>query len=304
MELAGVDEVELVDQDASPHGVKHFILWNSSSVSKSSVMEVSRLLAEMMQHGLRCIAFCKTRKLCEPKLPLLCCGCGTGGVATRGAATDEDHQQSGKVGSARQLSWAQVEAMMAGFTLAVVGEGGFSTVYLARLAGSSQLAAVKVFVVAAAAAIVGPVATPVCGSGPSAVHQAAPAPSPQDAPAPSPAPSPPIASAPSPPSLQLRPPRRRPLRRPASSSGPVAPKPPAAPSPSPAPTAPLPHPHQNKENKDFLQFPKCGPDNLEEMSIMYENINVTGESSMMSGCEHEVLDLEEDEIEEIELYPT
>ncbi|KAI4986893.1 hypothetical protein ZWY2020_019523 [Hordeum vulgare] len=54
-----------------------------------------------------------------------------------------------------------------------------------------------------------------------------------------------------------------------------------------------------EENKDFLQFRKCGPDNLDEMSIMYENINVTGESSMMPGCEHEVLDLE-DEIEEIE----
>ncbi|KAI5009114.1 hypothetical protein ZWY2020_010162 [Hordeum vulgare] len=54
-----------------------------------------------------------------------------------------------------------------------------------------------------------------------------------------------------------------------------------------------------EENKDFLQFRKCGPDNLEEMSIMYENINVTGESSMMPGCEHEVFDLE-DEIEEIE----
>ncbi|KAE8798093.1 hypothetical protein D1007_26707 [Hordeum vulgare] len=59
-----------------------------------------------------------------------------------------------------------------------------------------------------------------------------------------------------------------------------------------------------EENKDFLQFPKCSPDNLEGMRIMYENINVTGESSMMAGCEHEVLDLEEDEIEEIELYPT
>ena len=37
---------------------------------------------------------------------------------------------------------------------------------------------------------------------------------------------------------------------------------------------------------------------------MYENINVTGESSMMPGCEHEVLDLEEDEIEEEELQTT
>lgn len=68
MELAGVDKVELVDQDASPRGVKHFVLWNSSSASKSPVTEVSRLLAEMVQHGLRCIAFCKTRKLCEQVL--------------------------------------------------------------------------------------------------------------------------------------------------------------------------------------------------------------------------------------------
>ncbi|XBI43427.1 hypothetical protein VPH35_108198 [Triticum aestivum] len=68
MELAGVDEVELVDRDASPRGTKHFVLWNSSSASKSPVTEVSRLLAEMVQHGLRCIAFCKTRKLCEQVL--------------------------------------------------------------------------------------------------------------------------------------------------------------------------------------------------------------------------------------------
>uniref|UniRef100_A0A8I6Y4G3 Uncharacterized protein n=1 Tax=Hordeum vulgare subsp. vulgare TaxID=112509 RepID=A0A8I6Y4G3_HORVV len=68
MELAGVDEVELVDQYVSPRGVKHFVLWNSSSASKLPVTEVSRLLAEMVQHGLRCIAFCKTRKLCEQVL--------------------------------------------------------------------------------------------------------------------------------------------------------------------------------------------------------------------------------------------
>ncbi|MBC2899680.1 hypothetical protein CFC21_112503 [Triticum aestivum] len=85
------------------------------------------------------------------KFPLLCCGCGGDGVATgvgpRGAAiNDTNVQQTAGKGGARQLSWAQVEAMTSGFTSAVVGEGGFSTVYLARLAGSgsSQLAAVKV----------------------------------------------------------------------------------------------------------------------------------------------------------------
>ncbi|KAL6659956.1 hypothetical protein ACP70R_002078 [Stipagrostis hirtigluma subsp. patula] len=91
---------------------------------------------------------------------LLCCGCGGGAAAAatavggRGAFVDTADQlpagarnAAGKAAAApaataRQLSWAQVEAMTGGFTSAVVGEGGFSTVYLARLAGS--LAAVKV----------------------------------------------------------------------------------------------------------------------------------------------------------------
>uniref|UniRef100_A0ACD5WV56 Uncharacterized protein n=1 Tax=Avena sativa TaxID=4498 RepID=A0ACD5WV56_AVESA len=77
------------------------------------------------------------------KFPLLCCGCGGGVVAARGAATVDDTTTKNTGKSARQLSWAQVEAMTSGFTTAVVGEGGFSTVYLARLAGSHQLAAVK-----------------------------------------------------------------------------------------------------------------------------------------------------------------
>jgi len=78
---------------------------------------------------------------------LLCCGCGVA-VGGRAAAAfgdgDTDDGQPGTKQStaARQLSWAQVEAMTGGFTSAVVGEGGFSTVYLARLSGA--LAAVKV----------------------------------------------------------------------------------------------------------------------------------------------------------------
>lgn len=59
-----------------------------------------------------------------------------------------------------------------------------------------------------------------------------------------------------------------------------------------------------EENKDILQFRKCGPENLNQMSIMYEKINVTGETSMMPGGEHEVLDLEEDETEEEEVQTT
>uniref|UniRef100_A0A0E0LN37 Helicase C-terminal domain-containing protein n=1 Tax=Oryza punctata TaxID=4537 RepID=A0A0E0LN37_ORYPU len=79
MELAKLDDVELIQNDGSPCGFKYFLLWNpplhmtkegsskdSSLTRRSSpIVEVSYLLSEMVQHGLRCIAFCKTRKLCE-----------------------------------------------------------------------------------------------------------------------------------------------------------------------------------------------------------------------------------------------
>ncbi|KAL1824977.1 hypothetical protein ACET3Z_011755 [Daucus carota] len=90
MELANLSALELIQNDGSPSGLKRFVLWNPPlclrTVSKksktgagtnktseksvvvgrsSSIMEVSYLFAEIVQHGLRCIAFCKTRKLCE-----------------------------------------------------------------------------------------------------------------------------------------------------------------------------------------------------------------------------------------------
>ncbi|XP_010936422.1 uncharacterized protein [Elaeis guineensis] len=85
--LANLQNLELIQNDGSPCSQKHFLFWNpplclgskapsSRNDSKnveldvmtrrsSSIMEVSYLFAEMVQHGLRCIAFCKTRKLCE-----------------------------------------------------------------------------------------------------------------------------------------------------------------------------------------------------------------------------------------------
>lgn len=88
-ELSNLPTIELIQNDGSPSGSKHFVFWNpplrmnmiskriktgieDGSVDKhliarrsSPILEVSCLFAEMMQHGLRCIAFCKTRKLCE-----------------------------------------------------------------------------------------------------------------------------------------------------------------------------------------------------------------------------------------------
>ncbi|KAF7007606.1 hypothetical protein CFC21_022532 [Triticum aestivum] len=79
MELAKLDNVKLIQNDGSPCGSKYFLLWNpplhmkkeggsqGSLVTRRSspIVEVSYLFSEMVQHGLRCIAFCKTRKLCE-----------------------------------------------------------------------------------------------------------------------------------------------------------------------------------------------------------------------------------------------
>ncbi|KAI4335871.1 hypothetical protein L6164_014474 [Bauhinia variegata] len=90
MELANLSTLELVKNDGSPSARKLFILWNpilrpiafskkaqfvastdefadesANLVRSSSIIDVSRLFAEVVQHGLRCITFCKSRKLCE-----------------------------------------------------------------------------------------------------------------------------------------------------------------------------------------------------------------------------------------------
>eukprot|EP00891_Asterochloris_glomerata_P009914 jgi/Astpho2/9914/e_gw1.00152.3.1_t len=71
-ELLGVRDVNVVSDDGSPHGRKTFVLWNPpltvSQLAKANsipIVELSLLLAECIQHGLRTLAFCKTRKLCE-----------------------------------------------------------------------------------------------------------------------------------------------------------------------------------------------------------------------------------------------
>jgi hypothetical protein len=53
--------------------------------------------------------------------------------------------KGGGVGAAttRRFAWAEIESVTAGFSSRVIGQGGFSTVYLASLS-SSRLGAVKV----------------------------------------------------------------------------------------------------------------------------------------------------------------
>ncbi|XP_047311928.1 uncharacterized ATP-dependent helicase YprA isoform X2 [Impatiens glandulifera] len=86
MKLANLSSVELIQNDGSPSGPKYFVLWNppqrmmdkTKSIPNdkesdhkvvmqrgSPILEMSSIFAEIIQHGLRCIAFCKSRKLCE-----------------------------------------------------------------------------------------------------------------------------------------------------------------------------------------------------------------------------------------------
>ncbi|KAK1296061.1 putative receptor-like protein kinase [Acorus calamus] len=58
-------------------------------------------------------------------------------------ASKEETPLKGEVGVARRFKWEEIERMTSGFSSAVIGEGGFSTVYLARFPDES-LGAVKV----------------------------------------------------------------------------------------------------------------------------------------------------------------
>ncbi|KAJ5728867.1 uncharacterized protein N7483_003375 [Penicillium malachiteum] len=69
----GVQDVKLIDFDGSPSGRKEFVCWNTpfkdpadpSSGRADSVAETARLFCQLVLRGVRVIAFCRIRKLCE-----------------------------------------------------------------------------------------------------------------------------------------------------------------------------------------------------------------------------------------------
>ena len=71
--IFGLDHVSLTDQDGSPSGRKEFLCWNCPLVDPSdrgsgrlsAISETSRLLVFLMKRGVRTIAFCKVRKVCD-----------------------------------------------------------------------------------------------------------------------------------------------------------------------------------------------------------------------------------------------
>jgi len=69
----GLDDVTLTDEDGSPAGKKEFLCWNCPLVDPmdrgsgrlSTISETSRLLVFLIRRGIRTIAFCKVRKICD-----------------------------------------------------------------------------------------------------------------------------------------------------------------------------------------------------------------------------------------------
>ena len=69
----GVQDVKLVDFDGSPSGRKEFVCWNTpfkdpkdpTSGRSDTVTETARLFCQLILRGVRVIAFCRIRKLCE-----------------------------------------------------------------------------------------------------------------------------------------------------------------------------------------------------------------------------------------------
>nr|XP_051191382.1 uncharacterized protein LOC127304849 [Lolium perenne] len=67
-----------------------------------------------------------------------------------------------------------------------------------------------------------------------------------------------------------------------------------------------------EENKEFLAFRKRGPEHLDDMSRMFENVLVTGESSFMPGTISgtvlpegaELHNLDEDDDDEVHVTPS
>ncbi|ODQ51507.1 P-loop containing nucleoside triphosphate hydrolase protein [Saitoella complicata NRRL Y-17804] len=71
--IFGLEEVTLVEEDGSPSGAKEFVCWNPPYVDPadpsagrvSTIAEASKLFIHLVLRGIRVIAFCKIRKVCE-----------------------------------------------------------------------------------------------------------------------------------------------------------------------------------------------------------------------------------------------
>lgn len=71
--IFGVEDVKLVDFDGSPSGRKEFLCWNTPTKDPEDptsgrgdvVAETARLFCQLIARGVRVIAFCRVRRMCE-----------------------------------------------------------------------------------------------------------------------------------------------------------------------------------------------------------------------------------------------
>ncbi|RKP26654.1 P-loop containing nucleoside triphosphate hydrolase protein [Syncephalis pseudoplumigaleata] len=67
------EDISLIEADGAPHGRKEFLVWNPPLKHadlpelgrRRSILEGARLLAFLVEHRVRSILFCRTRKVCE-----------------------------------------------------------------------------------------------------------------------------------------------------------------------------------------------------------------------------------------------
>ncbi|KAK9389818.1 hypothetical protein V1515DRAFT_563994 [Lipomyces mesembrius] len=69
----GVNDIEVIDDDGSPAGEKHFLVWNCPYKDrnepalgrKDAISEATQMLVKLICNGVRTIAFCRVRTMCE-----------------------------------------------------------------------------------------------------------------------------------------------------------------------------------------------------------------------------------------------
>ncbi|KLO10412.1 DEAD/H helicase [Schizopora paradoxa] len=78
-DIFGVEDVEVITDDGAPSGRKDFLIWNPPfndpldprNGRRSPMSEATRLMRFLMKRGVRCILFCKIRKICEQAMKML-----------------------------------------------------------------------------------------------------------------------------------------------------------------------------------------------------------------------------------------
>lgn len=71
--IFGIDTIKLTEEDGSPAGRKEFLCWNTpykdandpSEGRVDPISESAKLFSQLILRGVRAIAFCRTRNICE-----------------------------------------------------------------------------------------------------------------------------------------------------------------------------------------------------------------------------------------------